>query len=123
MPNGYRLIGVTGFEPATSWSRTKRSSQAEPHPGLRYDKDRAEFVNGRMTPMAEARFGVQAEANRGSRRIGRRLLHRGRDRSAATLRFRLAVLLLALQAPLNEAAEERMSFGRLRFEFGVELHG
>ena len=25
-------VGVTGFEPATSWSRTKRSSQAEPHP-------------------------------------------------------------------------------------------
>ena len=27
------LIGVTGFEPATSWSQTRRSSQAEPHPG------------------------------------------------------------------------------------------
>ena len=26
-------IGVTGFEPATSWSQTRRSSQAEPHPG------------------------------------------------------------------------------------------
>ncbi len=26
-------IGVTGFEPATSWSRTKRSSQAELHSG------------------------------------------------------------------------------------------
>ena len=26
------LIGVTGFEPATSWSQTRRSSQAEPHP-------------------------------------------------------------------------------------------
>ena len=25
-------IGVTGFEPATSWSQTRRSSQAEPHP-------------------------------------------------------------------------------------------
>lgn len=25
-------VGVTGFEPATSWSRTKRSSQAELHP-------------------------------------------------------------------------------------------
>jgi hypothetical protein len=23
---------VTGFEPATSWSQTRRSSQAEPHP-------------------------------------------------------------------------------------------
>lgn len=28
-------VGVTGFEPATSWSRTKRSSQAEPHPESR----------------------------------------------------------------------------------------
>ena len=25
-------VGVTGFEPATSWSQTRRSSQAEPHP-------------------------------------------------------------------------------------------
>ena len=24
-------IGMTGFEPATSWSQTKRSSQTEPH--------------------------------------------------------------------------------------------
>src|SRR5688572_1647873 len=28
----FQSVGVTGFEPATSWSRTKRSSQAEPHP-------------------------------------------------------------------------------------------
>src|SRR5579863_4317867 len=28
----YAQIGATGFEPATSWSRTKRSSQAEPRP-------------------------------------------------------------------------------------------
>ena len=27
-------IGVTGFEPATSWSQTRRSSQTEPHPAL-----------------------------------------------------------------------------------------
>ena len=26
---------MTGFEPATSWSQTRRSSQAEPHPGVR----------------------------------------------------------------------------------------
>ena len=26
-------IGVTGFEPATPWSQTRCSSQAEPHPG------------------------------------------------------------------------------------------
>ena len=25
-------IGMTGFEPATSWSQTRRSSQAELHP-------------------------------------------------------------------------------------------
>ena len=31
-PNGID-IGVTGFAPATSWSQTRRSSQAEPHPG------------------------------------------------------------------------------------------
>ena len=27
-----KRIGVTGFEPAASWSQTRRSSQAEPHP-------------------------------------------------------------------------------------------
>ena len=31
-----RMIGVTGFEPATSWSQTRRSSQAEPHPVIRF---------------------------------------------------------------------------------------
>ena len=25
-------VGETGFEPAASWSQTRRSSQAEPHP-------------------------------------------------------------------------------------------
>ena len=28
----YVSVGATGFEPATSWSRTKRSSQAELRP-------------------------------------------------------------------------------------------
>ena len=28
------VVGVTGFEPATSWSQTRRSSQAEPHPDI-----------------------------------------------------------------------------------------
>jgi hypothetical protein len=27
-----RLVGASGFEPPTSWSRTRRSSQAEPRP-------------------------------------------------------------------------------------------
>ena len=30
-------IGVTGFEPAASWSQTRHSSQAEPHPGSRHN--------------------------------------------------------------------------------------
>ena len=35
LPLNYtRTIGVTGFEPATSWSQTRRSSQAEPHPDI-----------------------------------------------------------------------------------------
>ena len=29
----FNSIGVTGFEPATPWSQTRCSSQAEPHPG------------------------------------------------------------------------------------------
>src|SRR5689334_5867100 len=39
-----RLVGVTGFEPATSWSRTKRSSQAEPHPGVSILATSGEFA-------------------------------------------------------------------------------
>ena len=35
LPLNYtREVGVTGFEPATSWSQTRRSSQAEPHPDV-----------------------------------------------------------------------------------------
>ena len=35
LPLNYtRKVGVTGFEPATSWSQTRRSSQAEPHPAI-----------------------------------------------------------------------------------------
>ena len=30
------VVGVTGFEPATSWSQTRRSSQAEPHPDISF---------------------------------------------------------------------------------------
>ena len=37
LPLNYtRKIGVTGFEPATSWSQTRRSSQAEPHPDVKF---------------------------------------------------------------------------------------
>ena len=46
-------IGVTGFEPATSWSQTRRSSQAEPHPdihfflhrGLRFSRDAKTIIS------------------------------------------------------------------------------
>ena len=38
-------IGVTGFEPAASWSQIKRSSQAEPHPGIfNYKKEKSLFT-------------------------------------------------------------------------------
>ena len=30
--NDLMQIGVTGFEPAASWSQTRRSDQTEPHP-------------------------------------------------------------------------------------------
>ncbi len=29
---GLIIVGVRGFEPPASWSRTKRSNRAEPHP-------------------------------------------------------------------------------------------
>ena len=37
-PFGFQ-VGATGFEPATSWSRTKRSSQAELRPGAIFCTD------------------------------------------------------------------------------------
>src|SRR5262249_20362000 len=40
-------FGATGFEPATSRSRTVRSSQTELCPGPFYNKDRAAFVNSK----------------------------------------------------------------------------
>ena len=40
-----KIIGVTGFEPATSWSQTRRSSQTEPHPDMLFN-----YVN-RLTPL------------------------------------------------------------------------
>ena len=43
-----RMIGVTGFEPATSWSQTRRSSQAEPHPEISsgiHDPDIRSYLN------------------------------------------------------------------------------
>ena len=32
--NKFTAVGVTGFEPAASWSQTRRSSQTEPHPAV-----------------------------------------------------------------------------------------
>ena len=40
-----KIIGVTGFEPATSWSQTRRSSQTEPHPDMLFN-----YVNP-LTPL------------------------------------------------------------------------
>jgi hypothetical protein len=35
MPAALRMVGVTGFEPATSWSQTKRSTKLSYTPELR----------------------------------------------------------------------------------------
>ncbi len=34
--NSVERVGVTGFEPAASWSQTRRSSQTEPHPEMMF---------------------------------------------------------------------------------------
>ena len=34
------LVGASGFEPPTSWSRTRRSSQAEPRPDVQKNTPR-----------------------------------------------------------------------------------
>jgi hypothetical protein len=38
-------IGMTGFEPATSWSQTRRSSQAELHPEQSGGQSRGDVAN------------------------------------------------------------------------------
>ena len=44
------LVGMTGFEPATSWSQTRRSSQAELHP------ERGDSLEGIDQSVNEDRF-------------------------------------------------------------------
>jgi hypothetical protein len=47
----FHLVGATGIEPATSWSRTKRSSQAELRPeGFVIISAITGSVNPRLTP-------------------------------------------------------------------------
>ena len=62
-------IGVRGFEPPTSWSRTKRSSQAEPHPGPdtiisrpKLSTQSAETSGSRPTVTASGKAGSAAAA-------------------------------------------------------------
>ena len=64
------MVGATGFEPATSWSQTKCSSQAE----LRSDKAGSEypikhrFRNQKVRLIAFAQSREREEGNR--RRVG-----------------------------------------------------
>jgi hypothetical protein len=61
---GKGMVGARGFEPPTSWSRTRRSSQAEPRPdgvpnqcslpvGNRQDRGRVNF------PFTSKSFGIK----------------------------------------------------------------
>ena len=43
-------VGVTGFEPAASWSQTRRSSQAEPHPVIKLLSYVGNETSGIRTP-------------------------------------------------------------------------
>ena len=71
------MVGATGFEPATSWSRTKRSSQTEPRPDL--GKKR-----GQSSPIADKDkkkpfLSVQAAKRAGercARAFGHEIVHR-----------------------------------------------
>ncbi len=38
------FIGVTGFEPATPWSQTRCSSQAEPHPAVHFLQCKSYYI-------------------------------------------------------------------------------
>jgi hypothetical protein len=40
------VVGASGFEPPTSWSRTRRSSQAEPRPDVCVATERRDCVHG-----------------------------------------------------------------------------
>ena len=62
LPLNYtRKVGVTGFEPATSWSQTRRSSQAEPHPRYllpcRFLRDTIAIIH-KCTPVVNNKFKI-----------------------------------------------------------------
>ena len=65
---------MTGFEPATSWSRTKRSTKLSYTPGVRSPRAR----EGKLTPPGSAIQGP-------SLRRRRRLLRLGADRARITI--------------------------------------
>ena len=50
-------VGMTGFEPATSWSQTRRSSQAELHP-VRH-QSRGSRTTRQLTPLLQNTFHVK----------------------------------------------------------------
>ena len=53
------LVGAVGFEPTTSWSRTRRSSQAEPRPE-RSSKDGEVYISEQNDLSAFSLRGEQA---------------------------------------------------------------
>ena len=62
------LVGASGFEPPTSWSRTRRSSQAEPRPDIcslgKKIPCRAIIKNSTALWMHPPRRGARSRADR-----------------------------------------------------------
>jgi hypothetical protein len=54
-----RMVGASGFEPPTSWSRTRRSSQAEPRPEGYNGCRRKSCRNFRITQFSPLRIVLQ----------------------------------------------------------------
>ena len=62
------MVGASGFEPPTSWSRTRRSSQAEPRP------DQLTRLRNQYSILPiERRSSADAPRHLGARALGREL--------------------------------------------------
>lgn len=60
---GMKELGVTGFEPATSWSQTRRSGQTELHPETHLLSGKERILIYPFAKLQEKRYDSHISAN------------------------------------------------------------
>ena len=114
------MVGATGFEPATSWSRTKRSSQTEPRPVQKTYS----VVTAGKTQTSSSDF-PDSESGRSSQteprpEINRSLHYRKTgERQAKNWRLGMPTARQNARKPLVEVLAARMAIILARFQFQV----